>query len=1119
MTCPRCRRESPASARFCMHCGSTLAPGCRRCALAVPAGARFCIHCGAPVEAPGELRPYTPPHLAERILAGRTALEGERKQVTVLFADVEGSVELSRELGAEAWHMLLDRFFEILTRAVHRYDGTVNQYTGDGIMALFGAPFAHEDHAQRACFAALGGRAELAALDAELRSRQGAGLPVRMGLNSGEVVVGTIGDRLRQDYTAQGAVVGLAARMQQLAPAGRAYLTGETARLVADFFELRAIGEARVRGADAPLAVFELLGEGRLQTRFELSRSRGLSPFVGREGELAALEVALEHALAGRGAVVGVVAAPGLGKSRLCYEFAERCRTRGFSVHAAHCLSHARMLSFHPVRELLRSFFGVDEHDEEAAARSKVAGELVLLDPDLAEYVPLVLDFLRLGDPQQPVPALDPGQRQARLFDAFGRLLQATSRARPAVFLLEDLHWADESSDALVGAMVDQAATHRSLLLLNFRPEYRAEWMSRPIYQQLALRPLDDRASEGLLADLLGRDPSVVELAALIRERAGGNPFFIEEIVRSLVEAGDLAGGRGRHRLRRGLASLRIPASVQALVASRIDRLSEDAKVALQSAAVLGKRFSAPVLREVSQLPLRELAGALEKLCEAEFLHPETFYPTAEYVFAHPLLQEVAYRSSLSEVRARRHRVAAEVLSARPAPAAAEWAALLAHHWEEAGERLEAADCHREAGEHLLVRHDGAAFRHFERALELSCGVPGSSRAREIGLLACARLLDWGGRLRMGQAEADRLFALGSGLAEASGDAGAAARIAASHSVFSVWQGAIPDALGPLERAVALGEGLGSWEEVANARLSLALARYFSGRIRLAAAELEALVGEALGRGEAAASGRASLALVAAPALTLLAQARIDLGELGEARRVLRRTAALADREGAPGAIAHVRAAEALLWVAFGDAERALDAAARAAELATGSSLRTAPVESFRALAAAHLLAGRLEASRDAAESALEIANQTDPGLVTGIACRIALSQVRAVQGEAASAAADAERAIADCRSRGYRVQLPEALLARARAGLASGEPRAALAAEAEVAAAREHAGAMARRILAPQIELLGAEIARRRGDEEAARSRALAAARAWRSVGSPARAAEVERHWGLAAC
>jgi class 3 adenylate cyclase len=432
----------------------------------------------APATPEREPRDYTPRHLADKILQSKSALEGERKQVTVLFADVKGSMELAEKVDPEEWHRILDRFFQILADGVHRFEGTVNQYTGDGIMALFGAPIAHEDHAQRACYAALHLRDQLRGYADELR-RRGLNFSVRMGLNSGEVVVGKIGDDLRMDYTAQGHTVGLAQRAEQTAAADAAYVTKYTADLVQGFFQLRDLGAFELRGAAEPLNVYELGGVGGARTRLEVSRARGFSKFVGREGEMQALEAALARSRETAGQVVGVVAEAGVGKSRLCYEFLEGCRARGLSVFEGRAVSHGRNIPFLPMLQVFRAYYGITEQDDDRAVREKIAGRLLLIDEGFREVLPLLFEFFGVTDPERPAPQMDPEASQRQLFAVLQRLVREAGEAEPGVTLLEDLHWMDGGSLGFLEQWVEAIGGARGLLLVNFRPEYHAEWMGK----------------------------------------------------------------------------------------------------------------------------------------------------------------------------------------------------------------------------------------------------------------------------------------------------------------------------------------------------------------------------------------------------------------------------------------------------------------------------------------------------------------------------------------------------------------------------------------------------------------------------------------------------------------
>jgi class 3 adenylate cyclase len=409
---------------------------CSACGHANREGAAFCEACGQRLRDERTPRAFAPEHLVGKIHAGQRRLAGEHKHVTVLFADVTGSMALAESVDPEAWQRIMDRFFALLCDGVHRFEGMVNKFTGDGIMALFGAPIAHEDHARRACYAALHLRDELARYAADLRREQGLNFSVRMGLNSGEVVVGTIGDDLELDYTAIGHTVGLAQRMESLAEPGHAYLTGHTARLVDGFFALRDLGSFELKGVSEPARVFRLEGTGALRTRLDVAGARGFSRFVGRRDELAALEAALAAALGGRGAVVGVVGEPGVGKSRLCHELAERCRAREITVFEGHGVSYGKRIPLLPILELARGWFGITEHDSEQATREKIAGRLLLLDEAFREDLPLVFDFLGVADPERPPPRMDPEAHQRQLFGIGRRLLQARARREPAVHVV-----------------------------------------------------------------------------------------------------------------------------------------------------------------------------------------------------------------------------------------------------------------------------------------------------------------------------------------------------------------------------------------------------------------------------------------------------------------------------------------------------------------------------------------------------------------------------------------------------------------------------------------------------------------------------------------------------------
>ncbi|MGR9092976.1 MAG: ATP-binding protein, partial [Gammaproteobacteria bacterium] len=704
-------------------------------------------------------------------LQSKSALEGERKQVTVLFADIQGSMRLATELDPEQWHKLLERYFEILTDAVHRFEGTVNQYTGDGIMALFGAPIAHEDHAQRACYAALQSRDELRKFADELRVTQGLNFSFRIGLNSGDVVVGRIGDDLRMDYTAQGATVGIAQRIEQLAAPGHVYSSGATERLVAGYFQLRPMGETDLKGLAESLPLFELEAPGSARNRLDVAITRGLSRFVGRASEMQILETALAHAGSGHGQVIGIVGEPGLGKSRLCFEFVEHCRRQGLPVFEAHCPAHGRNIPYLPILELFRNYFDIGRDDNAVQARKKIAGTLTLLDPTLQQSLPVLFEFMGVSDPNHPPPPMDAEAKQRLLYELIHRNARAQdAQGQLTVTLIDDLHWIDGGSDGFVNQLVSAVEGRRALIVLNFRPEYVAAFGGKAHYQQLPLVPLGDAALRELLTDLIGDDASLSGLAGRIIEWTTGNPFYTEELVNALAESGDLAGHPGHYRLVTALDRLVVPTNVRAVLAARIDRLPESAKRLLQAAAVIGRAFSGPLLEAVSDVSASEYTGALERLKTGDFIYERALYPVFEYAFKHPLTHEVAYQSQLQSRRAVVHGAVARALEAQAGDKPGEQAALLAHHCEEAGEILSAARWHCRAAEWAGLNDITAALYHWLRIRELVRHREDEPEAAALLALACLKSLSFGWRVGSSAMAWPEIFAEGCTAAEHNGD-------------------------------------------------------------------------------------------------------------------------------------------------------------------------------------------------------------------------------------------------------------------------------------------------------------------------------------------------------------
>src|SRR6266851_1741118 len=671
MRCPQCSHDNPDGVKFCGECGARLESLCPSCGTGNPPANKFCHQCGqvlAPPPMPAARfaspQSYTPAHLSEKILTSRTALEGERKQVTVLFADIKGSTELIAGLDPEEARTLLDPALRLMMHAVHRYEGTVNQVLGDGIMALFGAPLAHEDHAVRACYTALAMQEAMRRYTEEVRRTHGVEVQIRIGLNSGEVVVRAIGNDLHMDYSAIGQTTHLAARMEQLAPPGSIRLTADTLRLAEGWVQVTPLGLVPVKGLLAPVEVCELVGAGPARTRLQAFAARGLTPFVGRQAEIATLHQVLEQAGTGHGQVVAVIGEPAIGKTRLFYEFTHASRTQNWLLLESSSTSYGKATPYLPLIDLLKTYFQIEDRDDGRRRREKLTERLLTLDPALGPSLPAFLALLEVPVEDPHWQALDPPQRRQRTLDALKRLLLRESQVQPLLLVFENLHWIDTESQAFLDGLVESLPAARLLLLVNYRPEYQHGWGSKTYYTQLRLDPLPPASAEAMLQVLLGDDPGLAPLKRLLIERTEGNPFFLEESMRALVETGVLVGAPGAYRLAQTLPTIQVPATVQAVLAARIDRLPPEAKRLLQTAAVIGTEVPLPLLQAIAELPEAALHGGLGHLQAAEFLYEMRLFPEHEYTFKHALTHEVAYGSLLLERRRGLHARLVEAIEA-----------------------------------------------------------------------------------------------------------------------------------------------------------------------------------------------------------------------------------------------------------------------------------------------------------------------------------------------------------------------------------------------------------------------------------------------------------------------
>jgi class 3 adenylate cyclase/predicted ATPase len=739
MRCPQCQFENRPQAKFCEECAAQLARSCANCGTQLSATAKFCPECAHPVAGSRVAEPrfaspeiYTPKHLAEKILTAKSSLEGERKQVTVLFADMKGSMELLADRDPEEARKLLDPVIEHMMEAVHRYEGTVSNLMGDGIMALFGAPVAHEDHAVRACYAALRMQESVKKYSEAVRRTEGVPIQIRAGLNSGEVVVGSIGNDLKMDYTAIGQTVHLASRMEQMAMPGSILITNGTLQLAEGYVQVKSLGPVNVKGMNESVKVHELTGAGPVRSRLQAAAARGFTRFVGRIAEFETLCQALELAKAGRGQVVALVGEPGVGKSRLFWELTHSWRTNDWLILESGSVSYGKATAYLPVTDLLKAYFAIEDRDDVRKIREKVTGKLLTLDKSLESTLPAFLALLDVTFEDEQWRSLDPPQRRQRTLDSVKRLLLREGLVQPLVLVFEDLHWIDSESQALVDSLVESLPTARILLLVNYRPEYQHGWGGKTYYTQLRIDPLPPESAGELLQALLGEDTNVELLKQLLIQRTEGNPFFLEESVRSLVETGALVGERGSYKLAEAIDAIQVPATVQAVIAARIDRLPPEEKRLLQSAAVIGKDVPFVLLQAVTDQPEDEIRRSLTRLQAAEFLYETSLFPDLEYTFKHALTHEVTYRGLLQDRRRLLHGQIVEAIERLYPDRLAEQVELLAHHalrgelWEKVVIYL------HQAGQKAAIRSAyKEAASYFEQALETLQHLPETRKTLE----------------------------------------------------------------------------------------------------------------------------------------------------------------------------------------------------------------------------------------------------------------------------------------------------------------------------------------------------------------------------------------------------
>jgi class 3 adenylate cyclase/tetratricopeptide (TPR) repeat protein len=1044
MECPRCRHANPPGTKFCGECGTRLQLLCPACQTANPPTNKFCSECGRPL---GDTAPaptiesahaapparfaspdaYTPKHLAEKILTSKGALEGERKIVTVMFSDVSGFTGMSEKLDPEDVHAIMDRAFEVILGAVHRYEGTVNQFLGDGVMALFGAPIAHEDHAQRALSAALAVQNEIKPLAEGLKRTHGIEFRMRMGINTGPVVVGAIGHDLRMDYTAVGDTTNLAARLLAIAQPGQIVASQCTQHLRERYFVFEDLGEFQVKGKSEPVRAYAVSSEISARTRLESSKDRALAPLVGRDQELRSLAEIYRRAADGKGAIALLVGDPGVGKSRLLYEFLQRLEEKGILELEATCASYGRSMAYRPIVDLLRRYLGLFEGIAGEEIRSRVAEQLQFLGLEGEERAILLAHFLGISAPPELLSRLSGPQLKERTLGAVRDVFLRASEQVPLVLIVENMHWIDSASEEFLAHLAAGLPGHRVLLVLTTRPGYAVSWLAPPLAETVTLEGLGAADVRGMARTLLTVDDISEQLFKILAEKSAGNPLYVEEILHQLQETGGIAVDDGNARLSR--ADVTVPATIYDIIAARVDRLAEGLKQTLQGAAVVGRRFGVSLVSRVLKVNADQVAGHLRELHGLDFVFPSAQEPEPMYSFKHALTQDVVYAGVLERRRRAYHVAAATGLEELFAPRLDDVIELVAYHfvrgqvWDkaltylrQAAAKAQARSAHREA------------LAALEEALETLRHLPETPERREQEI--DVRLELRGSLYPLGEFE--KMLAR---LQEAEAMAGAISDsrrlgLVSIHTAEYFRQtGRFAEARTLAEQALALGDQRQDLPLQLYASHYLGLACNALGDYRRASEVLRTIVQVQSPPAEWRAGWTVSGSWVGFQAITLswFARGLADLGEFEESIDAGRRAVALAESIGSPYSLAAACIGLGYGSLVRGDVDTAGPVLERACRVTREANLTLFRPQATRLLGGAYLLAGRIDegvalvrAAVDEVESRRLLMQQAAVLALLAEACLLA--------DRIDEAATTAQRALTVARERGQRGDAAAAL-------------------------------------------------------------------------------------------
>ena len=697
MKCPKCQFKNPAQAKFCMECGNRLELCCPNCGSVTPSIGKFCLECGHNLRKPLKTSPiyysepqsYTPEFLADKILTTRSSIEGERKLVTVFFADVANFTSISEKLDPEEVHRIMDGTFMILMNEIHKVEGTVNQFTGDGVMALFGAPVAHEDHALRACYASLSIQKSIQGYADIIKDGYEVDFSLRMGLNSGPVIVGSIGDDLRMDYTAIGDTANLAARMASLAKPGSIFVSSNTRKLVKNFFIFEPLGKIDVKGKDEPQEAFALINKSEVGTRIEASVAKGLTKFVGRKNSMAKIKAVSEKVRSGAGQVVGVVGEAGVGKSRFLLEFKKLLPQDEIIYLEGRCLHYGGYMAYLPILDILKSCFKITDGDQGFLIKQNIEDNIIKLDEKLQDTIPAFQELFSLKVESKDFFNLEPEQKREKTFEAIRELFIRLSQQKFLVLAIEDLHWIDKTSEEFLSYLIGWLANTRILLILLYRSEYDHQWGRKSNYTEIGLNQLGTASSTELVQALLEGGEVAPKLGQLILERAAGNPLFIEEFTHALLENGYIESKDQKYVLSHIASDIQIPENIQGLIAARIDRVEENLKQIMQVASVIGREFAYRILQSTMGIN-EDLKPHLYNLQSLELIYEKNLFPELEYIFKHALIQEVAYYSLLASRRKELHSKVGQAMESIFSERLSEFSSIIGGHFLQ-GERWERA--------------------------------------------------------------------------------------------------------------------------------------------------------------------------------------------------------------------------------------------------------------------------------------------------------------------------------------------------------------------------------------------------------------------------------------------